>query len=461
MTAGTLFEGRYRVERHLGSGGMGAVYQALDERMGRRVALKVLKVHPDAEVHAQHVARFEREARVVSQVRHPNVVTVYDIAVTAGRQPYLVMEYIEGRHLLDLLSLEGGLEPARAVKLLVPALEALARFHAQGIVHRDLKPRNLMIQAPGSEREAMVLLDFGIARWSSSEEAAITKTGQFLGTLQYCAPEYITHKQVSPALDVYHMGLILVEMLSGRPVIPVETDAMAAMGIHLDGALTIAPALLSSPFGEVIRRAVAYDPSQRYAEAGALAEALRALGGRPGLERLNLPRERPWGAEVNPDLQNTADLLRPPIAETAAMEVGPSPSTDPKTAALTFEEDDKTMDIDLGMLARMESVAASHEVDEELLLEEVGALSIESTMDLPGGLPPRPPRVAPPALQVAPVQEAPPAAAPAGSYPGWALWALAGLVGLVLLMLIAAVVGLVVLRQMSEPAPPAAVAPNR
>ncbi len=222
----------------------------------------------------EFIDRFLQEAQIAANLNHPNVVTVYDYGIIdeSGR-PYLAMEYLDGRDLEMHLAHSGPFEAQRAVDLVLPVLDALDLAQQRGIVHKDLKPSNLHLVDEGTPRERLVLLDFGIARIYTDEGARLTQTGGFTGTPAYFAPEYVQHQIVTPAIDVYQMGLILAEMLIGVPAV-VADGSMAYLLKHCSGDLSIPATLWESPLGPVLENALATDHTQRYANCG---EFLRAL----------------------------------------------------------------------------------------------------------------------------------------------------------------------------------------
>ncbi|MEZ4459785.1 MAG: serine/threonine-protein kinase [bacterium] len=220
---GTLVDARYRIEGHLGRGGFAHVYRARQIHLDRQVALKVLELPPGPSG-AQFQARFIQEARIAARIKHRNVVDVFDFGVpTDLGQPYLAMEFLDGHDLEAELVRNGPMEAKRALKLFGDCLAALAEGHSQGIVHKDLKPTNLYLCNPrNTARElgrARLRHRANIRGWVSLADA----DRWFAGTPAYLAPEYIEHQTVSPALDVYQMGLIIIETLtasrrSPRPI---------------------------------------------------------------------------------------------------------------------------------------------------------------------------------------------------------------------------------------------------
>jgi serine/threonine-protein kinase len=206
------------------------------------------------------------------------VVTVFDHGFLEGsHQPYIVMERLNGWDLEEELVNKGGaMSPDRTLRLFIPCLDALALAHSQGVVHKDLKPGNLFITDPGERRELLRILDFGIAHLGREGDARLTGTGRVLGTPAYLAPEYIAEQKVSPALDVYQMGLILVETLSGVAVVN-HTNPLQCIALHGRGDIEIPQALVASPLGPVLAKALSLNPEERYADAGEFCEALAEI----------------------------------------------------------------------------------------------------------------------------------------------------------------------------------------
>ncbi len=285
----TLLQGQegasYEIQALLGEGGFGQVYRARsvpEQGEGKEVALKLLQHLSDSAIE-----RFRREFDTTHRLCHRAVVRSLDRGHTPLGKPFFVMEFCEGHELYRELSLRGGMPPGRAITLVCGALEGLSYAHAHGVVHKDLKPDNLFLIHPGQEDEHLKILDFGIA--AAIDEPSIDQTLHNTGTVTYrrltthggvvctpayAAPEYLQSRLVSPRLDVYQMGLILVEMLTGRPV--VDSDlAIECVMAHVNGQLDIPEELLQGPLGPVISRAVAHNPNERFPRASAFARALR------------------------------------------------------------------------------------------------------------------------------------------------------------------------------------------
>ncbi|WP_083937046.1 serine/threonine-protein kinase [Longispora albida] len=247
--------GRYRLDWLAGSGSMGEVWQATDLTLGRTVAVKLVLAEP---------ARFAAEGKTLAAIEHPNVVRVF------GAGPgYLVMEFVEGEPLGALLGREGTLGAARTMDLVAQAADALAAVHAHGVVHRDLSPANLMIRPDGS----VVLTDFGIAAAPASEE--LTATGQLLGTASYVSPEQAGSGEVCPASDLYSLGVIAYECLTGRLPFTAENPIRLALQ-HVSAPPPPLPRTVPPQVARLVLRLLSKKPIHRYPDATALAQAARS-----------------------------------------------------------------------------------------------------------------------------------------------------------------------------------------
>jgi serine/threonine-protein kinase len=274
---GRTLASTYRVVRLLGQGGMGAVYEAVHEPLGRRVALKVLAAH--FANHPTAIPRLQREALAAARLGHPNIVTVTDFRSAAGEPPFLVMEYLDGASVERLLGDAERLAPQRAVFIALQALDALGAAHRAGIVHRDIKPANLMV-LPLQSGELVKVLDFGVAKlWGSD---AITQSGAIVGSPLFMAPEQAFSDEVDGRADLYSIGATLYRALSG--VVPLEADSLPRLLTRLRDDTprplgTLCPQLDPS-LSAAVDRALLKPPQARYQSAEEMIHALRrfALG---------------------------------------------------------------------------------------------------------------------------------------------------------------------------------------
>lgn len=261
--------GRFELRRVLGKGAQASVWLGFDPRLEREVAVKVISA--GADVDPQDITHWLQEARSVSRLTHPNIVPVFEADVQDGR-PYLVFEFVPGRTLAEHLRARGSLPPPEALALMLGVLDALQTAHAAGVVHRDLKPSNILVDGGGRAR----VMDFGIAARLDDRRGPAGQ-GLVVGTPNYMSPEATRGAPPTPAMDVFAAGLVLVEMLAGQPLVR-ERDPYAAMRRIAEQDLTLPaelPSTADDPLRAVLRRAIARDPAQRYADASAFADALR------------------------------------------------------------------------------------------------------------------------------------------------------------------------------------------
>jgi eukaryotic-like serine/threonine-protein kinase len=260
---GTVLSGRYRLDAKLGSGGMSTVYLARDETLERWVAAKVL--HREISDQPDQIERFRREARAVARVSHPNVVAVIDAGEDGGR-PYIVFEYVEGQTLKERIEQAGRLPLDEATAYAIEIGRGLAAAHARMLVHRDVKPQNVLIDSDGRAK----VTDFGIAR--SLETQGLTATGRVLGTTDYVSPEQAMGHEVDARSDIYSLGVLLYEMLTGELPFQAETLVGVAMK-HVNEDMPDVQRRrrdASSALAAVIERATAKDPKKRYQDMNAM-----------------------------------------------------------------------------------------------------------------------------------------------------------------------------------------------
>jgi Serine/threonine protein kinase len=273
---GHLVDGRYEVVRKLARGGMATVYLANDLRLTRTVALKIM--HENLGSDADFVSRFDREARSAARLSHPNVVAVFDQGTDAGR-PYIVMEYVEGSTLRHVITREAPMPPQRALDLMLPIASAVAAAHEAGIIHRDLKPENVLLSVRGQLKVA----DFGLARAVTAHTA--TAQGMLIGTVSYIAPELVTHGRADARCDVYALGVVLYEMLTGAKPHTGDTPIQVAYShVHNDlrAPSTAAPEqwrntrqAIPDYLDALVLAAAARNPADRPADASVLLDHLR------------------------------------------------------------------------------------------------------------------------------------------------------------------------------------------
>ncbi|HEV7562225.1 MAG TPA: PASTA domain-containing protein [Solirubrobacterales bacterium] len=272
VNEGSVVDGRYRILRRLGSGGMADVWLAEDTHLQRQVALKVLHRHFSQD--REFVARFQREAEAAAALQHPNIVSVYDRGQVDGTS-YIAMQYVEGPTLKELI--DRGLSPEQAVALIRQVLEAARAAHRHGIVHRDLKPQNVIVDGEGKA----VVTDFGIARAGVSE---ITQTGSVMGTPHYLSPEQAQGFEVTSVSDLYSIGVLLYEALTGR--VPFEGESAVAIAMKQVSETPQRPSSInprvSPALDAVVMRALEKEPGQRFQSADAFIAALDQAMREPG-----------------------------------------------------------------------------------------------------------------------------------------------------------------------------------
>jgi serine/threonine-protein kinase len=318
--AGRVLAGRYRLESLVASGGMAQVWQGTDDVLRRQVAVKLL--HPHLAADATFVARFRQEAVAAARLAHPGIVSIYDTCSEDGIEA-IVMELVVGRTLRQRLDDPTPIDPWQAAGLTAQVAEALDAAHRAGLVHRDIKPANVLLSGDGRVKVA----DFGIAK--AVAEADLTQPGLMVGTAKYLAPEQVRGEAVDPRTDLYSLGVVLYEMLCGRPPFVADTDAATALARLQRDPLRPRQVRASVPkaLEEVVCRAMAREPKDRYDSAADFRAALLAAG-----------------AASSPDADLTATTLSPAPARPATPPPPPGAPgfASPPAATTTFRETERS-----------------------------------------------------------------------------------------------------------------------
>ncbi|MGD9682207.1 MAG: protein kinase [Candidatus Obscuribacterales bacterium] len=273
----TVIADRYELICEIGAGAVGVVYKVLDRNLKKICALKTIKREPDD----RQLLRFQTEAKAISALRHGNVVEILDFGLDADNKPFLVMELIEGENLFDLLQRQGPPEEEEAIEILIQVADAMDYTHRQGILHRDLKASNIMLvkgQEGGAPGLRAKILDFGLAKDLGAEDAGLTSRGQAIGTAAYMSPEHARGSKLDERSDIYSLGCIMYELLTGSP--PFQGDShMQTIELQLNAR---APALkgagteqdFSPDLEQVVARALEKDPAGRFATMAGVRDAL-------------------------------------------------------------------------------------------------------------------------------------------------------------------------------------------
>lgn len=288
LTKGGTFAGRYKILSLVGSGGMGSVYKAFDLTLNRNVALKLL--HRELIPDDQALLRFQQEARATTRIKHPGVIAVYDFgAAPEDQRPYLIMDYVEGSSLSSLLAISGKLDMERALAIFSKVADTLAHTHSKGVIHRDLKPSNILVMGSGQGQESVRVVDFGIAKILEGQDAKdvqkLTQTGQFFGSPLYMSPEQCAGVPTDHRSDIYSLGCVMYEALTGKP--PFEG---ATVYDTIRAHLNTPPAKLDLPSPDgtsqgklakdklegIVIKTLAKEPERRYQSMAELRDDLDA-----------------------------------------------------------------------------------------------------------------------------------------------------------------------------------------
>src|SRR6267378_3239090 len=313
MAAGPQTLGRYQLERVLGKGAMGIVYEALDPKLHRKVAIKTILINQlDEETAKDFSMRFVREAHAVARLNHPNIVQVYDFG-EEGDMAYLVMEFIRGDELKSTLSTGRQFDRKECVRIMCELLDALEFAHEAGVVHRDIKPANVMLDSQGRAK----LTDFGVARVTDSDRthAERTQAGTVVGTPAYMSPEQIQGQRIDRRTDIFSAGVILYQFLTGqKPFTGEGAWTVAKKIIQEDPPMPSSINMALSPeFDRVVAKALAKDPDQRFATAREFSQALkRAAEGKPAIPEeeptLVVPRAPPVTQATHPEALRSGEM---------------------------------------------------------------------------------------------------------------------------------------------------------
>ncbi|MGB6203751.1 protein kinase domain-containing protein [Mycolicibacter algericus] len=317
---GALLDGRYRVGTRIATGGTSTVYRGLDERLDRPVACKVMDLRYAGD--QQFLTRFQLEARAVARLKDPALVAVYDQGFGTPHdpgQPFLIMELVEGGTLRELLNERGPMPPHAVVAVLRPVLGALGIAHRAGLVHRDVKPENILISDDGEVK----VVDFGLVRALAA--AGITSTNVILGTAAYLSPEQVRDGNAGPASDVYGVGILAYELLTGRT--PFAGDSPLTVAYQrLDHDVPPPSAAIEgvpTEFDELVARATALEPADRYADGLEMAQDVAAIAERLGLPAFRVPAPRNSAQHSSAPQQRGRGPAAPPPRPTLHMTRGP------------------------------------------------------------------------------------------------------------------------------------------
>ncbi|MEO6793624.1 MAG: protein kinase [Mycobacterium sp.] len=316
---GALLDGRYRVGTRIATGGTSTVYRGLDERLDRPIACKVMDLRYAGD--QQFLTRFQLEARAVARLKDPGLVAVYDqgfgTPYDAG-QPFLVMELVEGGTLRELLNERGPMPPHAVAAVLRPVLEALGVAHRAGLVHRDVKPENILISDDGSVK----VVDFGLVRAIAA--AGITSTNVILGTAAYLSPEQVRDGNAGPASDVYGVGVLTYELLTGQT--PFSGDSALTVAYQrLDHDVPPPSSAIDgvpTAFDDLVARATTREPADRYADGIEMAGEVDAIAHRLGLPAFRVPAPRNSAQHISAPQHRGAEHAPPPPNPTLHMTRG-------------------------------------------------------------------------------------------------------------------------------------------
>ncbi len=335
---GEIIAGKYRVERELGKGGMGIVVAAVHVELDQRVAIKILR--EAAMDNPESVARFLREAKAAARIRSENVARVMDIGTLDDGRAYIVMEHLDGTDLADVLHAEGALPLDHAVDLTLEVCAAMATAHAAGIVHRDLKPANLFLAQTPDRTSVLKVLDFGVSKLvnvsaATKEEASITQTGQIFGSPAYMSPEQLRGDPVDARTDIWSIGVVLYQLLSGDLPFRHSSFAEILAAAMRDPAPKLTSKIpdLPAEVDAILERCLEKDPEHRYPNVGELAQALAPFGSKRGEEAAERVARIMSAAETTLDGHPPITPARLSSPGSAPRSKPSDPGSGPKSAA--------------------------------------------------------------------------------------------------------------------------------
>ena len=311
---GRLVARRYRLQSQIGGGGMGTVWLARDELLGRQVAIKQVLSPPgsDEQQIDEQQQRALREGRIAARLSHPHAISVYDVALESG-QPWLVMEYLPSRSLAEVLTEDGVLRTDVVAQIGAQVADALAATHAAGIVHRDVKPANILIGQGGRVEGLVKITDFGISH--ASGDVTLTQTGQITGTPAFLSPEVAQGREMTEASDVFSLGATLYTCLEGQPPFGMEDNALAML--HRVAGGSIRPPLRAGSMAEPLQKMLAAEPEDRPTMAEVRDELAKLAAGRDG-DTTTVLLARTDLRSATPGRDQTATLPPPPVTHTPA-----------------------------------------------------------------------------------------------------------------------------------------------
>jgi serine/threonine-protein kinase len=278
LTAGQTLNDRYEIHREIGRGSYGVVYLVRDQATGETLAVKVL--HPWADADEAIRRRLQREAKLTGMLNSPSAVRVYDLQQMPDGRLFIVMEYLDGRELSEVLRHEGPFRPKRVAQIARQILDALFEAHQLGVIHRDLKPQNIMLCGTSGETDIVKVLDFGIAKVAGPadggirESTKLTVQGGVLGTPVYMSPEQCRGLPLTPASDIYSLGVVLYELLTGHPPLDDPNPVRVMMLHHQTPPPPLPPAVGETLIGRAVMRALEKDPARRFASAAEFRMAI-------------------------------------------------------------------------------------------------------------------------------------------------------------------------------------------